>query len=191
MGRHDNPCLCNCLHNGENSRAVRGRDARDGAGRHALSGTVGVMGLWSGILELMQKSGICKGLTVLLRPILCPLFPRASQDTETMEGIAANVTANLMGLSNAATPIGLRAGKRLYGLYGAAGTPDEVLTFVVLNTTSIQLIPTTVAAVRAALGAAQPFDIMPAVWGASICSVAVGLAAARLFARLQAHGGTI
>ena len=143
---------------------------------------VGVMGLWSGILELMQKSGICKGLTVLLR---------ASQDTETMEGIAANVTANLMGLSNAATPIGLRAGKRLYGLYGAAGTPDEVLTFVVLNTTSIQLIPTTVAAVRAALGAAQPFDIMPAVWGASICSVAVGLAAARLFARLQAHGETI
>ena len=121
---------------------------------------VGVMGLWSGILELMQKSGICKGLTVLLRPILCPLFPRASQDTEAMEGIAANVTANLMGLSNAATPIGLRAGKRLYGLYGAAGTPDEVLTFVVLNTTSIQLIPTTVAAVRAALGAAQPFDIM-------------------------------
>lgn len=152
---------------------------------------VGVMGLWSGILELMQESGICKGLTVLLRPILCPLFPRASQDTETMEGIAANVTANLMGLSNAATPIGLRAGKRLYGLYGAAGTPDEVLTFVVLNTTSIQLIPTTVAAVRAALGAAQPFDIMPAVWGASICSVAVGLAAARLFARLQAHGETI
>lgn len=108
-----------------------------------------------------------------------------------MEGIAANVTANLMGLSNAATPIGLRAGKRLYGLYGAAGTPDEVLTFVVLNTTSIQLIPTTVAAVRAALGAAQTFDIMPAVWGASICSVAVGLAAARLFARLQAHGETI
>ena len=139
----------------------------------------------------MQNSGICKGLTVLLRPILCPLFPRASQDTETMEGIAANVTANLMGLSNVATPIGLRAGKRLYGLYGAAGTPDEVLTFVVLNTTSIQLIPTTVAAVRAALGAAQPVDILPAVWGASICSVAVGLAAARLFARLQAHGETI
>lgn len=121
---------------------------------------VGVMGLWSGILELMQKSGICKGLTVLLCPILRPLFPRASQDTEAMEGIASNVTANLMGLSNAATPIGLRAGKRLYELYGADGTPDEVLTFVVLNTTSIQLIPTTVAA-------------------------------ARLFARIQAHRRTV
>ena len=60
-----------------------------------------------------------------------------------------------------------------------------MLTFVVLNTTSIQLIPTTVAAVRASLGAQQPFDIMPAVWGASVCSVAAGLAAARLFARLR------
>lgn len=65
-----------------------------------------------------------------------------------------------------------------------------MLIFVVLNTTSIQIIPTTVAAVRASLGAAQPFDIMPAVWGASVCSVAVGLTAARLFARLSAGGET-
>ena len=148
----------------------------------------GVMGLWSGIMELMQRSGICERLTALLCPILRPLFPRASKDRETMEGIAANVTANLMGLSNAATPIGLRAIERMYGLYGRRGTPDEVLTFVVLNTTSMQLVPTTVAAVRAALGAAQPFAIMPAVWGASVCSVTVGLTAARLFARLTADG---
>ena len=146
----------------------------------------GVMGLWSGVMELMQKSGICEKLTALLCPILRPLFPRASKDKETMEGVAANVTANLMGMSNAATPIGLRAIERMYGLYGKKGTPDEVLIFVVLNTTSIQLIPTTVAAVRASLGSAKPFDIMPAVWGASVCSVAVGLTAARLFARLSA-----
>ena len=141
-------------------------------------------------MELMQKSGICEKLTALLCPILRPLFPRASKDKETMESVAANVTANLMGMSNAATPIGLRAIERMYGLYGKKGTPDEVLIFVVLNTTSIQLIPTTVAAVRASLGAAQPFDIMPAVWGASVCSVAVGLTAARLFARLSAGGET-
>ena len=150
----------------------------------------GVMGLWSGVMELMQKSGICEKLTALLCPILRPLFPRASKDKETMEGVVANVTANLMGMSNAATPIGLRAIERMYGLYGKKGTPDEVLIFVVLNTTSIQLIPTTVAAVRASLGAAQPFDIMPAVWGASVCSVAVGLTAARLFARFSAGGET-
>ena len=145
----------------------------------------GLMGLWSGVMELMQQSGLCEKITSVLRRPLSLLFCRASRDRETMECIAANVTANLLGLSNAATPIGLRAADRLYGLYGRRGTPDEVLTFVVLNTTSIQLIPTTVAAVRAPLGAQQPFDIMPAVWGASVCSVAAGLAAARLFARLR------
>ena len=144
----------------------------------------GLMGLWSGVMELMQQSGLCEKITSVLRRPLSLLFCRASRDRETMECIAANVTANLLGLSNAATPIGLRAADRLYGLYGRRGTPDEVLTFVVLNTTSIQLIPTTVAAVRASLGAQQPFDIMPAVWGASICSVAAGLAAARLLAHL-------
>ncbi len=144
----------------------------------------GLMGLWSGMMELMQQSGLCEKITSVLRRPLSLLFRRASHDRETMECIAANVTANLLGLSNAATPIGLRAADKLYDLYGRRGTPDEVLAFVVLNTTSIQLIPTTVAAVRASLGAQQPFDIMPAVWGASICSVLAGLGAARLFAHL-------
>lgn len=142
----------------------------------------GLMGLWSGVLELMQQSGISEKITLCLRPILSPLFRRASQDKQAIERIAANVTANLLGLSNAATPIGLQAADRLYSLYHREGAPDEVLRFVILNTTSIQLIPTTVAAVRASLGAQQPFDIMPAVWGASICSVAVGLTAANVFA---------
>lgn len=141
----------------------------------------GLMGLWSGIMELMQQSGLCEKITLILRYPLSRLFRRASHDRETMECIAANVTANLLGLSNAATPIGLRAADKLYDLYGRKGTPNEILTFVVLNTTSIQLIPTTVAAVRSSLGAEQPFDIMPAVWGASISSVAAGLAAAWLF----------
>ena len=145
----------------------------------------GLMGLWSGVLELMQQSGLCEKITSALYRPLSLLFRRASTDRAAMTCIAANVTANLLGLSNAATPIGLRAADRLYGLYGGKGTPDEVLTFVVLNTTSIQLIPTTVAAVRASLGAPQPFDVMPAGWVASVCSVAVGLGAARLFARLR------
>lgn len=142
----------------------------------------GIMGLWSGVMELMQQSGLCEKITSVLRPLLSPLFHKAGRDRQAMEGISANVTANLLGLSNAATPIGLRAADRLYDLYDREGTPDEVLTFVILNTTSIQLVPTTVAAVRASLGAQQPFDIMPAVWGASVFSVAVGLFAAKLFA---------
>ncbi len=148
----------------------------------------GLMGFWSGVMELMQRSGLCARIAALLHPVLAPVFRKAAQDKETMEAIAANVTANLMGLSNAATPIGLRAADSLYQLYGWTGTPDEVLVFVVLNTTSIQIIPTTVAAIRASLGAAQPFDIMPSVWIASIGSVAVGLFTARLLARIGRGG---
>lgn len=156
----------------------------DGAGQAVTLciSLAGIMGLWSGILELMQQSGLCKRITAMLCPVLKRLFQRAARDDKTMERIAANVTANLLGLSNAATPIGLQAADRLYELYGRRGMPDEVLQFIILNTTSIQLSPTTVAAVRASLGAAQPFDIMPAVWGASIFSVITGLTAAKLFA---------
>lgn len=156
----------------------------DGAGQAVTLciSLAGIMGLWSGILELMQQSGLCKRIAALLCPMLKRLFRRAASDDTTMERIAANVTANLLGLSNAATPIGLQAADRLYQLYDRKGTPDEVLRFIILNTTSIQLIPTTIAAVRASLGAAQPFDIMPAVWGASIFSVITGLIAAKVFA---------
>ncbi|MDO4286652.1 MAG: nucleoside recognition domain-containing protein [Eubacteriales bacterium] len=158
----------------------------DGAGQAVTLciSLAGIMGLWSGILELMQESGLSKRITAVLCPILRLLFRRAAKDQQTIERIAANVTANLLGVSNAATPIGLQAADRLYSLYDRKGTPDEVLQFIILNTTSIQLIPTTVAAVRASLGAAQPFDIMPAVWGASIFSVITGLGAAKLFAHI-------
>lgn len=97
-----------------------------------------------------------------------------------MELVSANVTANLLGLSNAATPIGLQAVSRLYDTVGRKGAPDAVLALITLNTASIQLIPSTVAAVRAGYGAVQPFDIMPAVWCASICSVAVVLLMAHM-----------
>ncbi|MDO4174460.1 MAG: spore maturation protein A [Eubacteriales bacterium] len=162
----------------------------DGAGQAVTLciSLAGIMGLWSGVLELMQESGLSKRIASILCPVLRLLFRRAAQDRQTMERIAANVTANLLGVSNAATPIGLQAVDRLYSLYDRKGAPDEVLRFIILNTTSIQLIPTTVAAVRASLGAVQPFDIMPAVWGASIFSVIVGLVAAKLFAGIRPEG---
>ena len=97
-------------------------------------------------------------------------------------------TANLLGLSNAATPLGLRAADRLYELEGRRGSPNTVLTLITLNTASIQLIPSTVAAVRAACGAASPFDIMLPVWGASVFSVAVVLLSGRLMRPLFPEG---
>lgn len=135
----------------------------------------GLMCLWSGVMEIVSASGLAGKIERLLRPVLRILFGRAASDRKAMELVSANVTANLLGLSNAATPIGLQAVSRLYDSAGRKGSPDAVLTLVVLNTTSIQLIPSTVAAVRAGYGAVQPFDIMPAVWCASACSVVVVL----------------
>ena len=94
----------------------------------------------------------------------------------------SNVCANLLGLGNAATPMGIQAAKRLaLGKNGVAS--DELCRLVVLNTASIQLIPANVAAVRASLGCATPFDILPAVWVTSLCSAGLGIAAAWLLGR--------
>lgn len=139
----------------------------------------GLMCLWSGVMELVSASGLAAKIETVLHPLLQRLFGRAASERKAMQLVCANVTANLLGLSNAATPIGLQAVSRLYETAGRRGTPDAVLTLIILNTASIQLIPSTVAAVRAAYGATQPFDIMPAVWCASACSVAIVLIAAR------------
>lgn len=145
-----------------------------------LIGITGLMCFWSGVMELVQASGLSAKLSHALMPLLKPLFGKAAADRQAMEAVSANVAANLLGLSNAATPLGLRAADRLYTLEGRRGAPDSVLTLITLNTASIQLIPSTVAAVRAACGAAAPFDIMLPVWGASVFSVAVVLISSRL-----------
>ncbi|MEE0784801.1 MAG: spore maturation protein A, partial [Oscillospiraceae bacterium] len=89
----------------------------------------------------------------------------------------------LLGLGNAATPLGIAAVQRMHRLSGGAAASDEMCRLIVLNTASIQLLPTTVAALRASAGAARPFAILPAVWLTSLGSVTVGLLAVRLFAR--------
>ena len=139
----------------------------------------GMICLWSGVMEVMRRSGIAAGLSRLLQPVLLRLFPRASRDAQTLDALSMNVSANLLGLGNAATPLGVRAAQRMQALSGAAHASDEMCLLVVMNTASLQLIPSTVAAVRARLGAAHAFDILPAVWLASACSVAAGILAAR------------
>ena len=143
----------------------------------------GMMCLWSGVMEVMRRSGLAEGLTRLLRPVLRRLFPGCAGDRETMDSVAANVSANLLGLGNAATPLGLQAARRMGRNCGGRAS-DELCMLVVCNTASIQLIPTTVATVRAAAGSAAPFDILPAVWLASALSAWVGIWACKLFARV-------
>ncbi len=143
----------------------------------------GVMCLWTGVMEVMDQCGISAALARLFRPLLRQLLPNASRDPETLAAISANLSADLLGLGNAATPLGIRAAKRMARGCGGVAS-DELCLLVVLNSASIQLLPTTVAGVRSALGSADPFDILPAVWLASLLSVLMGLAAAKLLARV-------
>lgn len=143
----------------------------------------GILCLWSGVMEIMNVCGLSAGLARAFRPILRRLMPQASRDEKTLAALSANVSANLLGLGNAATPLGIRAAQRMAA--GCGGTAsDELCRLVVLNTASIQLLPTTVAAVRSAQGCAAPLDILPAVWLSSALSVTAGLLAARLLQRV-------
>ena len=142
----------------------------------------GSLCLWSGVMEILNVCGLSAGLAQAFRPLLRRLLPRASRDPETLAAVSANVSANLLGLGNAATPLGIQAARRMaQGCDGIAS--DELCLLVVLNTASIQLLPATIASLRAAAGSQTPFDILPAVWLSSAASVAAGLAAARLLSR--------
>ena len=141
----------------------------------------GVLCLWSGVMELMSRCGLSRKLAAALGPALGRLLPRASRDPETLAAVSANVSANLLGLGNAATPLGIQAARRM--ARGCSGTAsDELCLLVVLNTASIQLLPATIASVRSASGAQSPFDILPAVWLASALSVVVGVLTAKFLA---------
>lgn len=167
--------------------AVNGR--LDAVGTAAIEGAqaavelclsiAGPICLWSGVMALLRAGGLTAHLSRLLRPLLRRLFPAVQADPQTLETIGANLAANLLGLGNAATPLGMAAAAALGRRANGAAT-HELCTLVVLNTASLQLIPATIAAVRAGAGAAAPFDILPAVWIASAAALAAGLLTLRI-----------
>ena len=138
----------------------------------------GPLALWSGLGKLMERTGMTAALARLLSPVLGWLFPESRTDPELAGHLSANVTANLLGLGNAATPMGIRAAGRLRDPRDPTRATDGLCRLVVMNTASIQLLPTTVAALRRTAGCASPFDILPCVWGSSILSVSAGLLSA-------------
>ena len=157
-----------------------------GAGR-GIELTVALAGplcLWSGLGELMHRAGLLVPVRRLLRPVLERLFPSCRTDDVLADDLTGNVCANLLGLGNAATPMGIRAAGRLRNPGKPGIATDELCRLVVMNTASIQLLPTTVAAVRQSAGASAPFDILPCVWISSLLSVGAGLLAAQLLGRL-------
>ena len=143
----------------------------------ALSIT-GAVCLWSGVGKLMEKIGVTASLSRLLSPVLGRIFPSTKKDARLAGSLSANVCANFLGLGNAATPMGIAAVRRLKDPEEPTLATDEMCRLIVLNTASIQFLPTNVAAVRSALGCASPFDILPAVWVSSLLSAALGVLAA-------------
>ncbi len=142
---------------------------------------LGGMCMWGGLMRIAEKAGITEALSTLFRPIFKRLFKGLDMNGKAFRAICMNVTANLLGLGNAATPLGLEAMRRLE----EEEKPGEVTSrnmviFIVLNTASITLIPTTAASLRLRHGSAAPMEIFPCVLVTSVCALLAGLAAAML-----------
>ena len=146
----------------------------------------GSLCLWTGVGRLLERTGLTRALSRLLRPFLHRIFPETRHDPELSGHLSGNICANLLGLGNAATPMGILAAKDL--ARGSAAASDSLCRLVVLNTASIQLIPANVAALRASLGSRAPFGILPAVWVTSFASAGLGLLMAWLLGKLWPHG---
>lgn len=145
----------------------------------------GALAFWSGMAKIAEESGFTKPVRKLLSPFLGAVFPDLDKNSEAFCAISMNVTANLLGLGNAATPLGLRAmGELQKENPGDSNTASrEMIRFVVLNTASVQLIPTMAATMRARAGSSAPFDILVPVWISSLLSVLAGLGISALFTK--------
>ena len=171
------------LGNGQALSAAIPAGAQKGLGLAISLG--GAICLWTGVGRLMDAVGATRFLSRILRPILSRLFPSTKTDQQLAGSISANICANILGLGNAATPMGIQAVKQMAKRSGRISASAEMCRLIVLNTASIQLIPATVAAVRSTLGSSSPYDILPAVWATSICSAGAGLLAAFVFEKVS------
>ncbi|MCI8470608.1 MAG: hypothetical protein HFJ35_03855 [Clostridia bacterium] len=132
---------------------------------------LGTMCLWSGIMQVANKTSIINRLTNLLNPIIKVLFPEMRKNKQIQKEISMNMIANILGLGNAATPLGLKAMKSMQEENAKKDTlSNSMLVFIVLNTASIQIIPTTVIAIRNSLGSSNPTSIIFPVWIATVCA---------------------
>ena len=154
------------------------------AGVTMVLSLAGPICLWTGVGKLMEKAGFTQALSKILSPLLFKVFPDTKRDKTLAGHLSSNICANILGLGNAATPMGILAAQRLSKQSKNGIANDQLCRLVVLNTASIQLIPTTVAAVRSGLGCATPFDILPAVWITSFVSAGMGLLAAFILGRV-------
>jgi len=141
---------------------------------------LGMMCAWTGLMKIADSDGITLILSKLLDPLMRRLFPAFKKGSPAARAVCMNITANLLGLGNAATPMGIAAMKELAKLNPTQTADNSMVMFVVINSASIQLIPTVMGTLRAKFGSPAPFDILPAVWLTSVCALAAGIAVAKL-----------
>lgn len=150
-------------------------------------GLIGVMALWLGIMKIAEEAGMIKILARIVRPITKRLFPSIPHDHPSIGAMLMNIAANMLGLSNAATPLGLKAMDELQKLNKDKDTAsNDMITFLVINTSAITLIPASAIAIRASMGSANPQQIIvPAILAASMATI-VGLSTVKLIQYFQA-----
>ncbi|MBR1535088.1 MAG: spore maturation protein A [Ruminococcus sp.] len=143
----------------------------------------GMLCMWSGFMRIAKDCGLIDKLSRLCAPLLRRLYPDVDVESDAFRYISMNISANLLGLGNAATPLGLNAMKELKKQNPTDTASDSMLTFVLMNTASIQLLPTTVAALRKSYGSQHPFDILLCVWITSALALTAGLLSSKLLLR--------
>mgnify|MGYP004453868327 FL=1 len=146
---------------------------------------LGATCLWSGIMEIASKTDIIKYLSAILQPIIKKIFYNLDSNKKSYNNIIMNIIANILGLGNAATPLGLKAmGELQKENANKDELSDNMMILIVLNTASLQVIPTTVIAVRKSLGANNPTQIIFPVWIATVCAAVVGILVAKIIIKL-------
>lgn len=141
---------------------------------------MGMMCAWTGLMKIADAGGITRILSNLLHPLTKHLFPDCEKGGPALKAICMNITANLLGLGNAATPLGIAAMKELKKRNPTQTADNSMAMFVVINTASLQIIPTYMGTLRAKYGSPNPFDIVPAVWFTSVCALAAGIIVAKV-----------
>ena len=153
---------------------------------HLTGSMLGTMCLWSGIIRVLDKAGFTALLSKVISPLLKLVYPNAYRKSTAINDIAADYSANLLGLGNAALPIGIRAMKSLKksGNIPPDTASSEMITFAVLNTVPIQLIPTTLISIRSAHNSFNPQEIILPIWICSIFTTAFGIILCRALAKV-------
>jgi spore maturation protein SpmA len=148
-------------------------------------GLIGIMALWLGIMRLAERAGVVQRIAHALRPLMLKLFPDVPPNHPAIGSMVMNMAANMLGLGNAATPLGLRAMRDLETLNPNPGVATNAMcTFLAINTSSVQLIPTTAIAILAASGSTRPTAIVGTAFMATLCAATVAILAAKFFERL-------